>query len=378
MPKPPTKPSKLLPGIKYEPRGEGEQRGSGDYEYYNRANSYASNPDYAQNFGGGGGAPPVLPSPLQGSAREGYAHGDMPIDQLVPWIGEQIANMDKGFGASNSNPLFFRGTLDSGANVGRVGPMAPQPASIPNWMAGAGTTNPPQGQDWMGNISNWWNQTEDAIAGGIGGLTAGLRGIGGGGRLSPAPAGAASTPGPNNPLGAGVNNPNEPAPMANQYNRMQDATNKNQALTEKAKAAGDDKEMKRLDDEWARLTSTPLYKQMYGGADAMEVKNRLINSYMQPDNEAAEPSFERAHARMVTDDWWAEEMTKAGAWGDQAQNDRLWAEHWHAMNKGGRDPLEGHPQAIQNLEAKKEELKRMNQQSAYDMLQQWQTKSGNL
>jgi hypothetical protein len=183
--------------------------------------------------------------------------------------------------------------------------------------------------------------------------------------------------------------PNSPAqppagdPMAGPGNdqvvsQWQATLDKNRALNEKATVAGDDKEMKRLDDEWARLTSTPLYKQMYGGADAMEVKNRLINSYMQPDNEAAEPSFERAHARMVTDDWWAEEMTKAGAWGDQAQNDRLWAEHWHAMNKGGRDPLEGHPQAIQNLEAKKEELKRMNQQSAYDMLQQWQTKSGNL
>jgi hypothetical protein len=161
--------------------------------------------------------------------------------------------------------------------------------------------------------------------------------------------------------------------------RTADAVQKNQTLTEKAKAAGDDKEMKRLDEEWARLTSTPLYKQMYGGGNEMDIKNRLINSYMQPDNEAAEPSFERAHARMVTDDWWAEEMTKAGAWGsDPAANDLLWQEHWRAMNKGGRDPLEGHPQAIQNLEAKKEELKRMNQQAAYDALQQWQAMSGNL
>jgi hypothetical protein len=191
--------------------------------------------------------------------------------------------------------------------------------------------------------------------------------------------GGQGAPGPNNPLGAGVNNPNEPAPMANQYNRLQDAVNKNQNLTQQAKDEGNDKEMKRLDDEWARLTSTPLYKQMYGGADEVGIKNRLINSYMQPDNEAAEPSFERAHARMVTDDWWAEEMTKAGAWtGDEFADKKLWDEHWHAMNKGGRDPLEGHPMAVQAIQAKMKEMEQANQQASYDSLQKWFTNSNPL
>jgi hypothetical protein len=366
----------LLPGIKYDPP---DVRGGGDYEYYNRANSYASNPDYAQNFGGGGGAPPVLPSPLQGSAREGYAHGDMPIDQIIPWIGEQIGNMDRGFGASNSNPLFFGSTVSGQGNLGRGVPQASEGSPVPQWMtgAGAGSYADSRAQEVAGGapqyiqdaFRNYYQQNPNGAS-----PTYPNRegGVADGAIINRGGAGAT---GENNPLGAGLNNPNEPGPMANQYNRLQDATNKNQALTEKAKAAGDDKEMKRLDDEWARLTSSPLFQKMYGGQDAFDVKNRLINSYMQPGNDAAEPSFDRAHGRMVMDDIWAEAATVAFGRGP---NQVEWDEHWRAMNKGGRDPLEGHPAAIQVIDAKKKELEQMNQQSAYDMLQQWQAKSGNL
>jgi hypothetical protein len=336
----------LLPGIKYAPRGDAGGRGGGDYEYYNRANSYNANPEYAQNFGGGGGMPPTLPpinyNPIGGEVP--------PPRNEPPPVGGQYPE----FGP-------------------RADGYVQHPASTPNWMtsAGAGSYADSRAQEVAGGapqyiqdaFRNYYQQNPNGAEPTYPNREGGVADGAVINREQPAATGG------NNPKGAAG---------TDQAARLVDATNKNQALTEKAKAAGDDKEMKRLDEEWARLTSTPLYKQMYGGSDAMEVKNRLINSYMQPDNEAAEPSFERAHARMVTDDWWAEEMTKAGAWGDQAQNDRLWAEHWHAMNKGGRDPLEGNPQAIQNLEAKKEELKRMNQQSAYDMLQQWQAKSGNL
>jgi hypothetical protein len=179
------------------------------------------------------------------------------------------------------------------------------------------------------------------------------------------------TPEANYPMGIGQNNPNEPAPMANQYNRTQDAANKNRSLAEQAAADNDAKEMKRLDDEWARLISTPQFKAMYGQGDELATKQRLINSYMQPGNDAAESSMDRAAGKMISDDIWAAEMDKANAWGPDPG--RMWVEHWNAMNKGGRDPLEGHPAAVQAIQAKRAEMENLNQQASYDALTKWMT-----
>jgi hypothetical protein len=251
--------------------------------------------------------------------------------------------------------------------VGR--PMGPVGQTPPGWspnMMSAGGTDA-QGNPLQG-LQDWW---------------AGL--LGGG---QPSPAGASPdpvgktpagwTPGAvpeNNPMGAGLNNPNEPGPMPNQYNRLQDAVQKNQSLTDKAQAAGDEKEMKRLDDEWARLTSTPQFKAMYGNSDPMALKERLINSYMQSGNDAAEASMDRAGGRMIADDVWAQAF-QATTGGPPSQIH--WDEHWSAMNKGGRDPLEGHPMAVQAIQAKMKEMEQANQQASYDSLQKWFTNSNPL
>jgi hypothetical protein len=150
---------------------------------------------------------------------------------------------------------------------------------------------------------------------------------------------------------------------------------KNRSLTDKAQAAGDEKEMKRLDDEWARLTSTPQFKAMYGNSDPMQLKERLINSYMQPGNDAAEASMDRAGGRMIADDVWAQAF-QAATGGPPSQIH--WDEHWSAMNKGGRDPLEGHPMAVQAIQAKMKEMEQANQQASYDSLQKWFTNSNPL
>jgi hypothetical protein len=73
---------------------------------------------------------------------------------------------------------------------------------------------------------------------------------------------------------------------------------------------------------------------------------------------------------MISDDIWASEATQAFG---RPPNQLEWDEHFKAMNNFGRDPLEGHPQAVQNIQAKRTEMEKLNQQTAYDSLQQWLT-----
>lgn len=150
--------------------------------------------------------------------------------------------------------------------------------------------------------------------------------------------------------------------------RIQDAVNKNRANTQAAQAAGDNVNLARLNAEWERLTQSPLYQQMYGGSDANAMKQRLVNVYMKPGNPAAANDLAGAMSAAVADDVWAREATKAFG---RPPNQLEWDEHWKAMNVGGRDPLEGHPQAIQNIKATMQGFSNNNQQTAYDDYSNW-------
>ena len=151
-----------------------------------------------------------------------------------------------------------------------------------------------------------------------------------------------------------------PGDMQTQAARLQDAMNKNQDLTQKAKDTGNDKELARLQAEWERIAPKA---QKYGIS-----AERLVNSYMQPGNSAAETSLDRALGRAIADDTWAGAATVAFG---RPPNQLEWDEHWRAMNKGGRDPLEGHPAAIQAIQAKMQEIEQENQNEAYGQYQQW-------
>jgi hypothetical protein len=142
--------------------------------------------------------------------------------------------------------------------------------------------------------------------------------------------------------------------------QWQATLDKNRGLNEKATAAGDTKEMERLQAEWDRIAP----KAAKYGITA----DRLINSYMQPGNPAAETSLDRAMGRAIADDTWAQ---AAGVAFGRPPNQLEWDEHWRAMNQGGRDPLEGHPAAIQAIQAKMQEIEQENQNEAYGQYQQW-------
>jgi hypothetical protein len=299
--------------------------------------------------------PRILPE-VKYEPRTLYGDAVNASEQFGPALNAAAASLQGGLSAAGN---YLAGGAEQ--KVGRPDPnYAPKVAYMPN-VAPVGQTPP------------GWQPTFNPDAG-----------VSGSAQLIPnGPPTQPSTPDPVGQTPPGFNpGPSQtPAPMAGPGNAetvaaWQATLDKNRSLNDKATAAGNDKEMKRLDDEWARLISTPQYQKLYGGSNEADVKNRLINSYMQPGNDAAESSMDRAAGRMIADDAWAAEMDAAGAWGSDP--DRMWAEHWHAMNKGGRDPLEGHPQAIQNLERKRKEMEQMNQQASYDALQQWLTNSGNV
>ena len=151
-----------------------------------------------------------------------------------------------------------------------------------------------------------------------------------------------------------------PSDAQTQAARLQDAVNKNQNLTQQAKDTGNDKELARLQAEWDRIAP----KAAKYGITA----DRLINSYMQPGNPAAETSLDRAMGRAIADDTWANAATIAFG---RAPNQLEWDEHWKAMNQGGRDPLEGHPASIQLIQQKMQEIEQENQNEAFGQYQNW-------
>lgn len=150
--------------------------------------------------------------------------------------------------------------------------------------------------------------------------------------------------------------------------RIQDAVNKNRANTQAAQAAGDNVNLARLNAEWERLTQSPLYQQMYGGSDANAMKQRLVNVYMKPGNPAAANDLAGAMSAAVADDVWAREATNAFG---RPPNQLEWDEHWKAMNVGGRDPLAGHPQSIQNIQNTMNQFQQQNQNTSYNDYSNW-------
>jgi hypothetical protein len=381
------KPQRLLPALRYSPRQDGG-RGGGDYMYMNRGNGYASNPEYAAKFGGGGGAPPAQPPPLLSP----------PTDQppVPPTMGPGVGAMDWNL-VNETRSTAGLPAFDS------------QSGSFPS---GVGQPNIPQNQyGWMQQAQPDPNGTGGVGQSGVpqwGPLTSGYTqspqflgrpdptGIDGTGQSSvpqwgPLKSGYVQSPAflqgraagatgalPNQqeqindwyPQGSagnvpsGMGQPNipqdSPSGQTTDIARTQDAVDKNTRLTEEAKNTGNDKELARLQAEWDRIAPMA---QKYG-----LTPERLINSYMQPDNPAAEPDFQRAAARAIADDTWAH---AAGVAFGRPPNQVEWDEHWRAMNKGGRDPLEGHPAAVQAIQARMQEIQKDNQTQAFNAYQQW-------
>lgn len=139
-----------------------------------------------------------------------------------------------------------------------------------------------------------------------------------------------------------------------------DTANKNRNLLQKAQGAGDTSEIARLNAEWERLAPTA---QKYG-----ITPERLVGSYMQPSNPAAKGTLREALAAAIADNVWGDEATRALG---RPPNQLEWDEHWRAMNIGGRDVLDGHPQAIQNIQARMKQIQDENQRASSDQYQQW-------
>jgi hypothetical protein len=326
MPK--NKPPKVLPAIKFDPpfsgetdtgwRGEQGGAGKGDYSGmpgYNPATGMMEYPKtrYDENF------PPVNMN--QGVDITG---GVAAAQQPAAWYDPIGMGMQAGQGVMDwmkgGTPGINLNPLDAG-NAARQGIIERQ---VPGQ---AGQTA--QGGGWWDLVSG--GQTPPAG--------------------NNAPAGAPATPPP-----AGMAGPGNPETVA----AWQATLDKNRGLNEKATAAGDTKEMARLQAEWDRIAPKA---QKYGIS-----AERLVNSYMQPGNDAAETSLDRALGRAIADDTWAQ---AAGVAFGRPPNQLEWDEHWRAMNKGGRDPLEGHPAAIQAIQAKMQEIEQENQNEAYGQYQQW-------
>lgn len=149
---------------------------------------------------------------------------------------------------------------------------------------------------------------------------------------------------------------------------MNTAVNNNKANTAAAQAAGDNVNLARLNAEWQRLTQSPLFQQMYGGSNEQAMKQRLVNVYMKPDNPAAANDLAGALSNAVADDVWAREATNAFG---RPPNQLEWDEHWKAMNVGGRDPLAGHPQSIQNIQNTMNQFQQQNQNTSYNDYSNW-------
>lgn len=305
---------------------------------------------------------PVIDTPPGGvPPRPPVTAADIPAFQIGGSINNALASLNQGGAGMNPAMLAMQRAQGTGTPAGGEGtgsPYAPPPpgANPFGWMAGA-----------QQGAYDWLKKTGTQLFGN-----------------TPAqPPPPAASPNVSTRAGAGTDMGTGNAPVGAADRRSdeletirlqqsaQTALDKNRGLYETAKNTGDDAAMAKLDAEWARIA--PL-AESHGISRA-----RIVNSYMQPGNSAAQPDFARAYAAARADDIWANEVGMAGMWStdNPAQNDLLWKEHWEAMNKGGRDPLEGHPQAIQNIKAAAEQEARNNQQEIYNNLQTWLTKSNN-
>lgn len=152
-----------------------------------------------------------------------------------------------------------------------------------------------------------------------------------------------------------------PSPTQQDWNAV---AAKNQSNLAAAQASGDTANIARLQAEWERLK--PFASQF--NLDP----HRLVTVYMDPKNPAAKNNLADAAVSAAMDDAWANAARQAGLFtGDPNRDNLLWQEHWQAMNVGGRDPLEGHPQAVQQIQAAAQQIQNFNQQGNYNDYQQW-------
>jgi hypothetical protein len=95
----------------------------------------------------------------------------------------------------------------------------------------------------------------------------------------------------------------------------------------------------------------------------------VVDVYMNPHDPHAASDPNRALANAIADKIWAEAATAAFG---RPPNEQEWIEHYYAKNYGSRDPLEGHPQAIQAIQDAANNLTNQGQSAgqaqAYDDL----------
>jgi hypothetical protein len=131
----------------------------------------------------------------------------------------------------------------------------------------------------------------------------------------------------------------------------------------KAAAAEADR-LAEIQREWDRIA--PLAQQY--GVD----QQRLIDTYMNPSDPGSRSDFRGALTEAHADDMWAQAF-RMGTGRDPNQLE--WDEHSVAMDRGGRDPLEGHGEAIRWLQDQANAEKQSGQNEAYDAYKKWQAQT---
>lgn len=294
-------------------------------------------------------APPTDPPDTSGLGAGGGAgynpNRDMPIDRFGQWLGGGINNALAGIFPSNDvrsgNPIFWGD--DAGAQVG----------------AGMGQVGVGGGQmptDLGGRASTYYGAAGAPV------------------ESPPArdPRGVTPPNAPNANIYEAKDSPNWRPPSApgGAATPPPSALTNNRSNYDTAVKAGDTQNIARLNAEWERLKSTSVYQKMYGGQDDYAMQKRLIDVYMNPNDRGAGNDFESAAGAMIADDIWAEAFRMATG---RAPNDVEWVDH-----NVGRDPLTGHPEAIQWMEQKSKELQQGNQIGAQQSYQQLLDKNKNI
>lgn len=289
-------------------------------------------------------APPAEPPDTSGLGAGGGAgynpNRDMPIDQFGRWLGGGINNALSAIFPTGTAWLGDR-TL-TGSGVGAAGPNMQQPHD-PDY---TGMFPPPAAPtDYYSQYSQYGQQGMNPIGRGAPNTPVSDQND----RNNANPHIEAGGTAISEPRDSGSWKPATPPPSAivNNQNNLKAAV-----------AAGDTASIARLQAEWERLK--PFATQF--NLDPA----RLVNVYMDPKNPAAKLTLRDAGIAAALDDAWGAQMAAANMWSqDPAVNDLLWKEHWQAMNGGGRDPLEGHPQAIQNLQGVAQTINQALQDSQY-------------
>ncbi len=90
--------------------------------------------------------------------------------------------------------------------------------------------------------------------------------------------------------------------------------------------------------------------------------DQLVNVYMNPQDPHAKTDLQSALSEKIADDVWARAFTMATGRPPQGNE---WDEHYYAKTEGRRDPLEGHPGAVQYIQQAAQQMQGENSQAAY-------------